>query len=124
MRLAALAMVGLMVTSVSQTAHNYITLPKIRSRGPQSRLANRGAVVVICGLLAVYGVSKANASTDIDCPSVKHMVISSLGDYENLVVKLALGEISKERKARLKSVQKEVLITANTYSNVYTAFCK
>ena len=74
------------------------------------------------GFLSVSAASPA--FSDISCDSAKRMVISSLGDYENIVVKLALGDLSEARKTRLKALQQKVIMTANAYSNVYSAFCK
>ena len=74
------------------------------------------------GFLSVSVASPA--LSDISCDSARRMVISSLGDYENIIVKLALGDLSEARKTRLKALQQEVITTANAYSNVYSAFCK
>jgi len=74
------------------------------------------------GFLSVSVASPA--SSDISCDFARNMVISSIGDYKNFTVKLALGDLSEARKTNLKALQQEVITTANAFSNVYSAFCK
>ena len=70
---------------MTQIANNYITLPRTRSRRFKNRWAYIGAAAAICGVLGVYGVSKAHAQ--IDMPTLREDIFLnmefSLAHYKN-----------------------------------------
>ena len=50
---------------MTQIANNYITLPRTRTRRYENRWAYIGVGAAVCGILGVYGVSKAHAQIDM-----------------------------------------------------------
>ena len=58
---------------MTQIANNYITLPRTRTRRYKNRWAYIGAAAVVCGILGVYGVSKAHAQIDMPYFTREHI---------------------------------------------------
>ena len=70
---------------MTQIANNYIILPRTRSRRFKNRWAHIDAAAAVCGILGVYGVSKAHAP--IDMPTLREDIFLnmelSLAHYKN-----------------------------------------
>ena len=54
------------------------------------------ATYMMAGFLSVTVASPA--FSDVDCVFAKNMVISAIGDYQNITVKMALGDLSEARQ--------------------------
>lgn len=109
---------------MTKMANNYITLPRTGSRRSKNRWAYIGAVASICGLLGVYGASKANAYDNIDCEAIEQMVVNSFATDQNAAAVITSSAATKKRIEEMQELQKEVRSIINTYTNVYNVFCK
>lgn len=129
MQLAVSAMVGLMVTSVSQTAHKYITLPRIRRKGSRHLWAWTGSILAVCAMLSLYGATNANASNEMSCDDLLGRVNMALMSFERdveLANKVMKGDAQKKHEAAEQFLNdaKNARRIAAEWATIYTAICK
>ena len=110
---------------MTQIANNYITLPRTRSRRFKNRWAYIGAAAAVCGILGVYGVSKAHAQIDMPtlCEDIFLNMELSLAHYEKQRRRVGTTKL-ETLKPRLIELANENRMAAADWAVIYQAKCK
>lgn len=110
---------------MTQIANNFITLPRTRSRRSKSRWAYIGAAAAVCGILSVYGLSKAHAQIDMPtlCEDIFLNMELSLAHHEKQGRRVGATKL-ETLKPRLIELANENRMGAADWAVIYQAKCK
>ena len=102
---------------MTQIANNYISQHKTRSRRSKNRWAYMSAAVAICGLLGVYGTSKASEEPPLSCEGILRFINLRLELYYDVMG----SELTHSQKERRYDEHRS---KAAEWATIYQAQCK